>query len=100
MILVTGGFIGSEVVRQLLAAGRKVRVVDKLSKPSSRAPAGCDLKKVLDGQHPLEILGDGQQTRCFTHVRDIAHGILLALDRPRAVDEDFNLSSTGGRTSS
>src|SRR5262245_35281533 len=44
MILVTGGcgFIGSEVVRQLLREGVPVRVVDNLSKPSSSPPAGCD----------------------------------------------------------
>ena len=32
------------------------------------------IKKVLVGQDPLEILGDGRQTRAFTHVRDIARG--------------------------
>jgi len=51
------------------------------------------IDKVLGGQDPLEILGDGSQTRCFTHVRDIARGIALALERPEAEDEDFNLSA-------
>lgn len=50
-------------------------------------------KKILVGQDPLEILGDGQQTRCFTHVSDIARGVLAVLDSPRAVNEDFNISS-------
>ena len=50
-------------------------------------------KKILDGQHPLEILGDGQQTRAFTHVRDIARGIITTLESERAVNEDFNISS-------
>ena len=49
-------------------------------------------KKLLEGQDPLEILGDGTQTRCFTHVSDIARGIVLALDSERAVDQDFNIS--------
>ncbi len=48
-------------------------------------------KKTLSGQIPLEILGDGHQTRSFTHVRDIAQGIVLALESPRAENEDFNL---------
>jgi nucleoside-diphosphate-sugar epimerase len=50
-------------------------------------------KKILAGQHPLQILGDGQQTRAFTHVSDIARGIIMALESPRAIDQDFNISS-------
>jgi UDP-glucose 4-epimerase len=49
------------------------------------------IKKVLSGQSPLELLGDGKQTRCFTHVRDIARGIVDALESDKAVNEDFNL---------
>ena len=51
------------------------------------------IRKVFEGQDPLEILGDGSQTRCFTHVRDIARGLALALEHPAAEDEDFNLST-------
>src|SRR5689334_3783128 len=51
------------------------------------------IKKMLSGQYPAEILGDGRQTRCFTHVRDIARGIIMAMESPRAVNEDFNLST-------
>ena len=36
------------------------------------------IKKILSGQYPLELLGNGQQTRCFTHVSDIARGIIIA----------------------
>jgi nucleoside-diphosphate-sugar epimerase len=50
-------------------------------------------KKILEGQDPLEILGDGEQTRCFTHVSDIARGVLAVLDSPKAKNEDFNVSS-------
>jgi UDP-glucose 4-epimerase len=50
-------------------------------------------KKILLGQHPLEILGDGSQTRCFTHVRDLANGIVMCIDNPSAVNEDFNLGT-------
>src|SRR3989344_5430492 len=49
------------------------------------------IKKILSGQYPLELLGDGQQTRCFTHVSDLARGIIMALESPKAVNEDFNL---------
>lgn len=49
------------------------------------------IKKILDGQYPLELLGDGKQTRCFTHVSDIARGIIMALKSPKAANSDFNI---------
>ncbi|MDJ0787730.1 MAG: NAD(P)-dependent oxidoreductase [Myxococcota bacterium] len=51
------------------------------------------VKKTLFGGPKLEILGDGKQTRCFTHVSDLARGIAIALEHPAAEDEDFNLGS-------
>jgi UDP-glucose 4-epimerase len=50
-------------------------------------------RKILAGQHPLEILGDGRQTRSFTHVRDIARGIVMALESDAAINQDFNISN-------
>ncbi len=52
------------------------------------------VKKILDGQDPLELLGSGEQTRCFTHVRDIARGIIMAMESEQAVNEDFNLGTS------
>jgi nucleoside-diphosphate-sugar epimerase len=49
--------------------------------------------KLLQGQDPLEILGDGQATRCFTHVQDLSRAIILAATRPEALNEDFNIGS-------
>lgn len=46
------------------------------------------LRRALAGQ-PIEIHGDGQQTRCYTHVDDVARGIVTLLDspaRPRCVN--------------
>lgn len=51
------------------------------------------IKKILDGQYPLELLGDGKQTRCFTHVSDIAQCIIMALESSKAVNTDFNIGS-------
>lgn len=51
------------------------------------------IKKILYGQYPLELLGDGKQTRCFTHVSDIAKGIILAMESSKAINEDFNIGS-------
>jgi len=52
------------------------------------------IKKSLSGQSPLEILGDGEQMRCFTHVRDVARGVILAMESERALNEDFNLGTS------
>jgi nucleoside-diphosphate-sugar epimerase len=49
--------------------------------------------KLLAGDDPLRLLGDGEQTRCFTHVSDVARGVIMALDSPRAAGEDFNIST-------
>lgn len=49
------------------------------------------IKKVERGDYPLEILGSGDQTRCFTFVEDVAEGITVAGLDPRAVNEDFNV---------
>jgi UDP-glucose 4-epimerase len=52
------------------------------------------IRKVLAGQHPLQIFGSGQQTRTLTHVDDIADGIVTAMGSPRGVNEDFNISAS------
>ena len=51
------------------------------------------IKKVLDGQRPLQIFGSGSQTRTITHIDDIADGIVTAMAHPAAVNEDFNISA-------
>lgn len=50
-------------------------------------------KKILSGQYPLEIIGDGTQTRPFTHVSDIARGIVLLVNNEDAINEEFNIGS-------
>jgi nucleoside-diphosphate-sugar epimerase len=54
--------------------------------------------KVLKGQDPLHILGDGSQVRHYTYGGDLAHGIRLAMESPDAVNEDFNLSTARSTT--
>ncbi|TAL05680.1 MAG: NAD(P)-dependent oxidoreductase [Chloroflexota bacterium] len=48
--------------------------------------------KAIKGQDPLRILGDGNQVRHYTYGGDLGHGIRLAMESERAVNEDFNLS--------
>jgi UDP-glucose 4-epimerase len=51
------------------------------------------IKKVLDGQRPLQIFGSGEQTRTLTHIDDIAEGIVTAMAHPAGENEDFNISA-------
>jgi nucleoside-diphosphate-sugar epimerase len=51
------------------------------------------VQKVLKGQDPLRILGDGQQVRHYTYGGDLARGIRLCVEHPAALNEDFNLST-------
>ena len=56
------------------------------------------VQKALRGQDPLHILGDGGQVRHYTYGGDLAHGIRLAMESDRAVNEDFNLSTAQSTT--
>jgi nucleoside-diphosphate-sugar epimerase len=54
--------------------------------------------KVLKGQDPLHILGDGSQVRHYTYGGDLARGIRLAMESEAAVNDDFNLSTAASTT--
>jgi UDP-glucose 4-epimerase len=51
------------------------------------------VQKVLKGQDPLHILGDGGQIRHYTYGGDLARGIRMCVEDERARNEDFNLST-------
>lgn len=42
----------------------------------------------------LTVFGDGTQTRCFCHVRDVVGAVVRLIDDPRAHGEAFNIGST------
>ncbi len=56
------------------------------------------VQKVLKGQDPLHILGDGSQVRHYTYGGDLAVGIRLAMESPQGLNEDFNLSTARSTT--
>jgi len=49
------------------------------------------IEKTLSGQYPLQILGDGGQTRSYTFVDDIADALLYAADHFES--DDFNIGT-------
>jgi UDP-glucose 4-epimerase len=54
--------------------------------------------KVMKGQDPLHILGEGNQVRHYTYGGDLAHGIRLAMESRKAINDDFNLSTARSTT--
>src|SRR5437879_2543088 len=56
------------------------------------------VQKVLKGQDPLHILGEGNQVRHYTYGGDLARGIVTAMEHPDAVNDDFNLSTAESTT--
>jgi nucleoside-diphosphate-sugar epimerase len=56
------------------------------------------IQKILKGQNPVHILGDGSQIRHYTYGGDLARGIALAMESERALNEDFNLSTSESTT--
>jgi len=51
------------------------------------------VQKVLKGQDPLHILGDGTQVRHYTYGGDLAKGIRACMESEGALNEDFNVST-------
>ena len=51
------------------------------------------VQKILKGQDPLHILGDGSQVRHYTYGGDLAAGIRVCMEHPEALNDDFNVST-------
>jgi nucleoside-diphosphate-sugar epimerase len=47
--------------------------------------------KVLRQEYPLEIMGSGNQTRCYTYVDDVVDGMLLIAEKKE--NDDFNIGT-------
>jgi UDP-glucose 4-epimerase len=56
------------------------------------------VQKIIKGQDPLHILGDGNQVRHYTYGGDLAKGIVTCMEHPAALNQDFNLSTAQSTT--
>jgi len=56
------------------------------------------VQKVIKGQDPLHILGDGTQVRHYTYGGDLARGIRFCMESEAALNEDFNISTAQSTT--
>jgi UDP-glucose 4-epimerase len=57
-----------------------------------RNVVGIFMNQILRGQ-PLTIFGDGNQTRAFSHVSDVAPAMVDAIARPEVYDQTFNIGA-------
>jgi UDP-glucose 4-epimerase len=56
------------------------------------------VQKILKGQDPVHVLGDGSQVRHYTYGGDLAKGIVAATFSDKAINTDFNLSTSKSTT--
>lgn len=52
------------------------------------------VQKIVKGQNPLHILGDGNQIRHYTYGGDLAKGIIKCMEAEAALNNDFNISTS------
>lgn len=54
------------------------------------------IKRVVDGENPLTVWGDGSSIRDFIHAKDVARGMMLAVEQ--GINQPINLGSGTGVT--
>ena len=52
--------------------------------------------RILGGEDPVRLSGEGTQMRNYIAARDLARGMRMAMELPEAVNEDFNLGTSKG----
>lgn len=53
---------------------------------------GIFMNQIMQGQ-PMTIFGDGQQTRAFSHIDDVAPVIAASITRPESYNQMFNVGA-------
>ena len=56
------------------------------------------VQKIVKGQDPLHILGEGNQVRHYTYGGDLARGIVECMEQDAAHNDDFNISTPESTT--
>jgi nucleoside-diphosphate-sugar epimerase len=56
------------------------------------------IQKIIKGQDPLHILGEGNQVRHYTYGGDLARGIRTCVEHKDSLNEDFNISTEKSTT--
>jgi nucleoside-diphosphate-sugar epimerase len=56
------------------------------------------VQKIVKGQDPLHILGEGNQVRHYTYGGDLAKGIRICIEHEKALNNEFNISTAQSTT--
>jgi UDP-glucose 4-epimerase len=51
------------------------------------------VREALSGR-PLQVYGDGEQSRCFADVTDVVDAVIQLSNHPQAIGQVFNIGST------
>jgi UDP-glucose 4-epimerase len=79
--------LNSIIFRPHNVYGERQNIGDKY-----RNVVGIFMNNILQGK-PLPIFGDGEQTRAFSYIGDVAPSIAESVERPQAYNEVFNVGA-------
>jgi UDP-glucose 4-epimerase len=88
-------FLGLAYHRQFALPVRIVRLFNTVG-PRQVGMYGMVLPRFVAAamkNQPIQVYGDGEQTRCFCHVGDVVEALIKLMETPAAVGEVFNLGS-------
>jgi UDP-glucose 4-epimerase len=88
-------FLGLAYHRQYSLPVRIVRLFNTVG-PRQVGMYGMVLPRFVEAalsNRPLQVYGDGKQTRCFCHVSDVVDALMKLMAHPSAVGQVFNLGS-------
>jgi nucleoside-diphosphate-sugar epimerase len=95
-----GETITSTFVREKNLDGRIIRIFNTYGPGMELADGRAVIEFATQAlaNEPLEIFGDGSQTRSFCYVDDLIEGIIKAMDSEGTKGQVFNLGNPGERT--
>ncbi|OGW65851.1 MAG: hypothetical protein A3J72_06230, partial [Nitrospirae bacterium RIFCSPHIGHO2_02_FULL_40_19] len=66
--------------------------------PKNSMVVPANVKRAVDGENPFVAWGDGTPVRDFVHARDVARGMILAMEKSPGAKYPINLGSGTGYT--
>ena len=79
--------LNSVIFRPHNVYGERQNIADRY-----RNVVGIFMNQILRGE-PMTIFGDGQQTRCFSYIRDVAPIIASSVSSESAINQTINIGS-------